>query len=157
MRGGWWKWRCGGIDAIIGMAVGEYLSLLLLSEGRAGVVGENAVFLGRWSVDGWYALLLSTRSTSPKLRRTEETEPPARGPPQTLFRGLSCKVYASPAFFFFLSTTKTTNSNHRLCLPTLESTLWRWRLRWTGRERIVTFKTIVARVVSSETAPMIRE
>jgi hypothetical protein len=68
----------------------------------------------------------------------------------------SCKVYAPLPLFFFFSTTKTTNSNHRPCRPTFESTPWRWRLRWTGRERHTTFKTVVARVVSSETAPMIR-
>jgi hypothetical protein len=108
---------------------------------------------------GMAALLLLSTRLSPKLRRTKDGRDRAtRGPPQTLFRGTLCssKVYASSAFFFFFSTTKTTNSNHRLCRPTLELTPWRWRLRWTGRERIVTFKTVVARVVSSETAPMIR-
>ena len=112
--------------------------------------------------DGWWwrmgmlccaaLLLLST------LKPAQSSEGRAEEEERAAANSSACKVYASSAFFFFFFffTTKTTNSNHRLCRPTLELTPWRWRLRWTGRERIVTFKTVVARVVSSETAPMIR-
>ena len=138
------------------------------------MVGENVVVLGEKMVGGgggWVccavlccAAAVYTPKASPKLRgRTEETEPAQRAaanlfprvcahPPHTKFM---LRLLSSPPSSSFF-TTKTTNSNHRLCRPTLELTPWRWRLRWTGRERIVTFKTVVARVVSSETAPMIR-
>ena len=136
------------------------------------VLGERMVGAGGGG-GGWVccavlccaAAAVYTPKASPKLtRKTEETEPAQRAAanlfPRVCASALSSyKVYAPSAFFsffFFFFTTKTTNSNHRLCRPTLELTPWRWRLRWTGRERIVTFKTVVARVVSSETAPMIR-
>jgi hypothetical protein len=139
------------IDTIIGIP-SEDLRLLL--KRWASVVGENGVLVGRcwWRMD---MLLLSTARLAKAQKDGRETWSHQRAA-ANLAEQQTCKVYAPLPLFFFFSTIKTTNSNHRLCRPTFESTPWRWRLRWTGRERHTTFKTVVARVVSSETAPMIR-